>query len=445
MRLFLHHIMDLVTFYIFLAGCTAGVITGIVPGLGPAHLLAVLYMWMIGWSPLHLMTFYVAYITISNFVDAIPSLYFGVPGEVSAIPASRESQRLSELGLTAQAIRLAAVGRILGSMVALVTSWWLIQWLLSVPEIFSSRWQMAFYLITVICIAVAGRNSWWINTLMMLAGFAISMVGYNYYTESVYLTGGWTELYSGIPLLPLLIGIYVIPQLLTTQAARKEFDCGICITSKNRYVPSMLRGTAIGYVLGLVPGMSYILGSTAAYNFERWWNQRFQEKNDISVAAVVASETASNTGSMTVLIPLLLFGMPIIASEAIIYDLMVDAGAVFSLGSFLITNYVILAQWFVIACVIGMIMSWPMATQFKRLSERLLDHRFIWLLIALILISAGIEAYHSQKIAVYSAVFLVSLTAGWALRKRDVMPMVFVFVLGSSFQSIAYNLLQLYF
>jgi len=444
-RLFLHNFMDFATFQIFLAGCTAGIITGIVPGLGPAHLLALLYLWMTGWSPIHLMVFYVAYITISNFVDAIPSLYFGVPGEVSAIPASRESQRLAELGLTGQAIKLSAIGRTIGSLIALSTSVYLIQWLLSIPEIFASRWQMVFYLITVICIAIAGRNSWWINALMMLVGFTISLIGYNYYTETVYLTGGWTDLYSGVPLLPLLIGIYVIPQLLAAPAIRKKFDYNVQVKSQGLYIPSMLRGTAVGYVLGLVPGMSYILGSTAAYNFERWWHQKFQKKNDISVAAVVASETASNTGSMTVLIPLLLFGMPIIASEAIIYDLMVDAGAVFSLGSFLITNYVILAQWFVIACVIGMIMSWPIADQFRKLSERLLDPRFIWILIGLILFSAGIEAYHSQKIALYSAVFVTSLIAGWLLRKFDVMPLVFVFVLGSSFQSIAYNLLQLYF
>lgn len=438
--------MDFSTLYIFLAGCTAGVITGIVPGLGPAHLLAMLYMWMTGWSPLHLMTFYVAYITISNFVDAIPSLYFGVPGEVSAVPASRESQRLAQLGLTSGTVRLAAIGRTLGSLVALVLSFFLVSWLLEIPEIFSSRWQMVFYVVTVICIAIAGRNSWWGNALMMASGFAISLIGYNYYAGVEYFTGGWTELYSGVPLLPFLIGVYVIPQLLSSHDTAKRFELVQQVSAPvQEYVPSMLRGTAIGYLLGLVPGMSYILGSTAAYNFERWWHQKFCKKNDISVAAVVASETASNTGSMTVLIPLLLFGMPIIASEAVIYDLMVDAGAVFSLGSFLITNYVILAQWFVIACVIGMIMSWPMADIFRRVAERLLDPRFIWILIGLILISAGIEAYHSQKIAVYSAVFLASLSAGWALRKRDVMPMVFVFVLGSSFQSIAYNLLQLYF
>jgi putative tricarboxylic transport membrane protein len=207
----------------------------------------------------------------------------------------------------------------------------------------------------------------------------------------------------------------------------------------------MARGTAIGYFLGLVPGMSYILGSTAAYNFERWWHRQTQKKTNISVASVVASETASNTGSMTVLIPMILFGMPIIASEAIIYDLMVDAGAVFSLGSFLTDNYVTLAGWFVIACVLGVILSWPLANQFRRLSEILLDPRFLWILIALIIVSAGIEAYHSQKVLVYSVSFVLSLWAGWALRHRDVMPLVFVFVLGNNFQSIVYNLLQLYF
>jgi hypothetical protein len=78
-------------------------------------------------------------------------------------------------------------------------------------------------------------------------------------------------------------------------------------------------------------------------------------------------------------------------------------------------------------------------------AQKLLDKRFIWALIAVIVLSLGTEAWSSQKLLLYLLTLVVSLIAGFALRKKDVMPMVFVFVLGASMQSVVYNLIQLYF
>lgn len=429
---------------VFLLGSLAGVVTGIMPGIGPAHLLAMLYVWMTGWNPIHLMIFYIAYITIANFIDAVPSLYFGIPGEVSAIPASKESRRLSEIGLTDFTLKQCAIGRLIGSVVALGLSFYVVTWLLNFPEIFSSRWQMAFYCFTMICIMLAGRNHWMENSLFMATGLLVSLIGYNYYTQQTYATFGWNELYAGIPLLPTLIGIYVIPQLLQRSDLQSIDHKNSQIDDRSTYIAPMARGTVIGYILGLVPGLSFMLGSTAAYTLEKWWHRRWPRDQEPSVSAVIASETASNTGSVSLLIPLLLFGIPIIASEAIIYDLMVDAGAVFTLGGFLKNNYTTLVVWFVVACVLGVIISWPLAKSFRGIAARLLDPRFKWILLLLILISLMVEAYSQQKLMLYSLTFIVSLLLGWLLRSKDVMPFVFVFVLGPSIQSVIYNIAQLY-
>ena len=430
---------------IFVLGCIAGVVTGILPGVGPAHLLAILYYWMSGWSPVGLMVFYIAYITVSNFVDAIPSLYFGIPGEISAVPASKESTSIAQAGFTQDTLRLAAIGRIVGSVFALCMSAVIVDLLLKWPGVFGSVSQICFYVFTLCCIVLAGDNAWWKNILLMLGGLAISAVGYNYYTHQTYATLGWNELYSGVPLLPVLIGIYVIPMLL------KNADVyALELTDQKQklqgnYVPSMLRGTVIGYLLGLVPGLSFVLGSTAAYNFERWWQDRFPSAQNKSVASVVASETASNTGSASLLIPLLLFGIPIIASEVIIFDMMTDAGAVFTLGSFLKNNYITFTQWFVAACVVGFVLSWPLAQLFKKLIVNIAGFRVTIALILLIILGVVLDSIQEQKIVLYFSTLAVSLMLGWVLRKLDVMPLVFTFVLGASLQNVIYSIIQLYF
>jgi putative tricarboxylic transport membrane protein len=428
---------------VFLLGSLAGILTGIMPGIGPAHLLAILYVWMKGWDPVHLMIFYIAYITVANMIDSIPSLYFGVPGELQAIPASRESRSLSEQGLTQIAVQQAAIGRLIGSIVALFLGSLTISWIFSYPEIFSSRWQMIFYVITLVCIMIAGNNRWWENIIFMVCGMGLSLIGYNYYTQQVYATFGWEDLYSGLPMLPVLIGIYVIPQLIQYTQKNKEYLVSTPQQHQANYLPVMARSSVVGYVLGLIPGMSYVLSSTACYNLEKWWQRKYGNKN-LSVASVIASETGSSTGSVSMLIPLLLFGIPIIASEVIIYDLMIDAGAIFSMGAFLKDNYIVLIGWFVLSCAFGVLISWPLSGIFRSLAQKMLDARFIWMIYALILISMILNAIDQQKIILHGLVFFVSLMFGWILRNKDVMPMVFVFVLGSNLQSVIYNMIQLY-
>jgi hypothetical protein len=98
-----------------------------------------------------------------------------------------------------------------------------------------------------------------------------------------------------------------------------------------------------------------------------------------------------------------------------------------------------------VACALGVIFSWPLATIGRTVAGKLLDKKFIWMLVALIMASLFIEAWTSQKLLLSLLTFVVSLIAGFALRNKDVMPMVFVFVLGASMQSVIYNLIQLYF
>jgi putative tricarboxylic transport membrane protein len=437
--------MSIETLFVFISGVLAGVITGILPGIAPTHLLAAVYVWVQDWSPVHLMVFYITYLTISNFVDCIPSLYFGIPGELSAIPASRESKNLNSRGLTMEAIKQTAIGRLAGSSVGIAMSFFVVDWVLSFPEIFASRYQIMFYVFTLVCVAFAGRNSIGVNILMMCGGLIISTIGLNYYFHTDFLTFGWHALHNGVPLLPVLIGLYVLPQLMSAAKPTQFFEIKDCVTTKQNFSPEIARSSVVGYILGLVPGMSYILGSTAAYNLELWISRRWPGKKDPSLSAVVASETASNTGTVSVLIPLLLFGVPIIASEAIIYDLMVDSGAVFQLGKFLTDNYTTIVFWFAMSCVVGFLLSWPLANACKTLAGRLLDPRFSWILVVFILGSLAIDAWQQQKILLYSICLSISFVIGWLLRHKDVMPMVFVIVLGSIVQNVLIVLYQLYF
>jgi len=102
-------------------------------------------------------------------------------------------------------------------------------------------------------------------------------------------------------------------------------------------------------------------------------------------------------------------------------------------------------MWFVAACCVGFLLSWPLANIFRNVIGRIAGIQFTTVVIVLIMISLMLDAMQGQKIILYFLTLLFSLFAGWALRKHDVMPLVFTFVLGASLQSVIYSIIQLYF
>ena len=106
-----------------LYGSLLGVCVGIIPGIAPAHLMSIMFMALFYMSPVELACFYIAILTVSQYVDSIPAVYFGVPGETSAIPASYEGVHLRQQGLGSQAIRLTAIGRLVAGAVGIVLCW----------------------------------------------------------------------------------------------------------------------------------------------------------------------------------------------------------------------------------------------------------------------------------------------------------------------------------
>ena len=76
--------IDILSFAIL--GSLAGVVVGLIPGIGPAQLLAVAYVALLALDPIQLAVFYIGLITTSQYLDSVPATYFGVPGETSAVP-----------------------------------------------------------------------------------------------------------------------------------------------------------------------------------------------------------------------------------------------------------------------------------------------------------------------------------------------------------------------
>ncbi len=421
-------------------GIFLGVLSGTIPGLSPSKMLLLATVLISLMSPLQMAVLYISMMVVSQYVDAIPALYLGIPGEISAIPASKESKHIHDQGLISTTIKLTAIWRTLGTIIVVGLIWPFLDLLLSWPTIFSVKVQGLLLIIAVFGIWLTSDNR--VHAIfLMIAGYLLGLVGYHFNLGRDILTFGVDSLHYGLPLVAVVMGLYVTPQ-----AFKINFD-----NCKNNNVHSaQLSWTQVweqryigivssvqGFFIGLVPGMSFILSSTACYN-----TAKYCKPND-SVSAVVASETGTTTGIIGSFLPLFLFGIPITLSESIIFSQMIDSGAMFSQGEFLFSNISILLITFIIVNIISLALSWPLAPKIMQVFRYLQAGQIRLLVVAISVLSVFVVGWNQQQILYYMVCYVIFTGIGFMLRKLELLPLIFIFALQNSIDYAVWTTVQI--
>lgn len=430
-------------------GSVMGVVAGLLPGISVGKILLLAVLLIQDFNPVELMVVYISLLVVGQYMDAVPAIFLGVPGETSAIPTAAESRGLRDRGLALHAVRLTALGRMLGSLAVLVVTVPLMSSMLSAAWVFSVKAQMVVLTMALIGIAVTGRNLWWQNGLLMIAGFVLAAVGYNFYFDVNVLTFGIPDLYDGLPLICVMLGLYVTPMIMDFQGfpannlGAQQHDTAA--NGVREYGNTIAKSGFGGSIIGLIPGVSYILSSNMAYMMTK--RRRIQEGRyqPGDLHTVVASETATNTGAFSSLLPLVMFGIPITLSESIIWSLMVDNNANFANGQFLTNNWPVLVAVFLIVNVIGLVLAWPLARpilqQFVRVPINILK-----VLTVIICVWTVYQMGAFNGVASFYLVCYAALTAiGFMIRRLDLLPLIFVFIVQTPIEKAFMTAYNLYF
>jgi TctA family transporter len=189
----------------------------------------------------------------------------------------------------------------------------------------------------------------------------------------------------------------------------------------------------------LVPGTSFVLSGNASYNFEKWIKQRKGKYTPGNVSTAVACETGNQTGAFSSLIPLLYFGIPITAGESLIFDLMLQNGAIFQSGSFLLDNWISLVGAFIIVVATSVALSWPLAKYCLVLFRSVDSQKLFTTLIIFCILTTLYQGYSVNSLMLYSVTLLLAMLIGFAIRNFDVLPALFVLILQSSIETSVVN------
>ena len=302
-----------------LAGTLYGLIIGIIPGAGATTGLIFLFPFMMMFpDPYLAVVFVMAVVAASTTGDTYTGVLLGIPGANSAAATMVDGFPLALQGQATYAISAAVTtstvnGLLWGSLVFFLLPWYTgLILIFGIPELW------AFTLLALVTVTFVS-NRWWIRGLIALGiGIFAGMIGVDPDTNADRWTFGWGYLADGVQLIPMIAGMFAIPELInglknraSTATAKTATGTqtrqGILAVWEHRWLA--LRGGAIGAFIGILPGLGGAMADWMAYGQAVATTKNpdvpFGKGN---IRGVIGPEGANNAQKATSMIPTVLFG-----------------------------------------------------------------------------------------------------------------------------------------
>lgn len=315
-----------------LAGTLYGLIIGIIPGAGATTGLIFLFSFITMFpDPYLAVIFVMAVVAASTTGDTYSGVLLGIPGANSAAATMVDGFPLALKGKATYAISAAVTTSTINGLIWGSLTFFLLPIYSELILIFGVPELWAFTMLALVTVTFVA-NKWWFRALIALSiGIFAGMIGTDPGTAADRYTFGWAYLGDGIQILPMVAGLFAIPELIdglrerrTTASVKidswQQTVWGFKSVWRNRWLA--LRGGFIGAFIGILPGLGGAMGDWMAYGSavatEKKPKVPFGKGN---IKGVIGPEGANNAQKATSMIPTVLFGIPGAPFAAIIIGL----------------------------------------------------------------------------------------------------------------------------
>jgi TctA family transporter len=304
-------------FYCFV-GVFLGTVIGVLPGLGPVATVAMLLPLTFNLDPATSMIMLAGIYYGAQYGGSTTAILVNIPGESSSVVTTLDGHQMARRGRAGPALGIAAIGSFIAGTVAT-----LVVVLFSPPlaelalkfgpaEYFS---LMVFGLVAAVVLASGSLRK---AVAMVVLGLLLGLIGTDVNSGVIRFSFGIPALAEGISFVALAMGMFGIADVICNLEKRETRELyartlGSVLPSRDdlrRSAPSIARGTALGSMLGILPGGGALLSSFAAYTLEKKIAKPPRSFGEGDIRGVAAPESANNAGAQTSFIPMLTLGVP---------------------------------------------------------------------------------------------------------------------------------------
>jgi len=307
-------------------GVVVGTIVGVLPGLGPTATMVLMLPFTLPYGPTTGLIMMTGVWYGAMYGGSTTSVLVNIPGEAASVVTCIDGYQMSRQGRAGAALALVAAGSFVAGTMGILGLQLFAPVLGNAALSFGPPEFLAFMILAFVLLSSLSADAPLKGALMIAFGLFLSTIGINPMDSYPRFTFGIEKLMLGIDFLPIAVGLFGISEVLRI-AVEKYVRPAVSKVRLRELYPSreevkrsiapMLRGSTLGFFVGLLPGPGTVISTFVAYAVEKRLSRTPERFGKGAVEGVVAPESANNSAVMGSMIPLLTLGIPFAAPSAI--------------------------------------------------------------------------------------------------------------------------------
>ena len=299
-------------------GCFLGTLVGVLPGIGPVATVAMLLPFTFGLEPAPALIMLAGIYYGAQYGGSTTAILVNIPGETSSVVTTLDGYQMARRGRAGPALGIAAIGSFVAGCIATLVVAYFAPPLAELALKFGPADYFSLMVFGLIAAVVLARGSLLKAIAMVCFGILLGLIGTDVNSGVIRFALGWPELADGLGFVALAMAFFGITDVIFNLEHKEKQEVftsrigSVLPTAQDlrTCIGSIARGTALGAILGILPGGGALLASFAAYMVEKKVARPPRMFGQGDIRGVAAPESANNAGAQTSFIPMLTLGIP---------------------------------------------------------------------------------------------------------------------------------------
>jgi putative tricarboxylic transport membrane protein len=319
--------------YCFL-GVLLGTLIGVLPGIGPVATISILLPITFKITPMAAIIMLAGIYYGAQYGGSTTSILLNIPGEATAVITCLDGYQMARQGRAGPALGMAAIGSFIAGTLSLLGLTFLATPFTDFAIRFGAPEYFSLMVLALVILTYLAHGSMLKALIMALFGLTLTTVGTDNITGSLRFTFGILHLADGFDLVPLVMGLFGISEVLIN--VEQTISQDVLKTKIKNLLPTaedwkkaagpVLRGTGIGFFLGVLPGAGPVISSFVSYTVEKRISRYPEKFGTGMIEGVAGPESANNASAQGAFIPLLTLGIPPNVTMAILFGALMIHG-----------------------------------------------------------------------------------------------------------------------
>jgi putative tricarboxylic transport membrane protein len=418
-------------------GVVLGTIVGVLPGIGPLGGITLLLPTTFGMEPVSAIIMLAGIYYGAMYGGSTTSILVNIPGEAASVVTCFDGYQMARQGRAGPALSIAAAGSFIAGTISVLGLMLLAPALARLALKFGPPEQFSLMVLSLVILAYMGTGSVLKALMMIVLGLTLAMVGIDHLSGFARFTHGRVELGDGLSFLAVAMGLFGVAEILVNVEKRVVQEIikpklSTLLPSRQDWQRSLgpiFRGSAVGFLIGILPGAAHIISTFVSYAMEKRLSKNPEEFGRGRIEGVAGPESANNAATGGAMIPFLALGIPSAPATATMMVALLIHGV--KPGPMLMEQHPQVFWGLIASMYIGnvmlLILNLPLVGLFINLLR--VPHHFLF---PGILLVCFVGVYSVNLSGTDLWIMAISGVAGYLLRKAafDPAPIVLAMVLG---------------